>query len=299
MEEGKLMDKKYSGFEDNDYDDMFSDSSSSEHKFSASENEEDYNNSISDFCDTSIMTTGGNEMFSQEQANNLDTIKNASENADLNSDNVQEILKESVKNENVLEEDKVKYTSKEERENEEKQKESDENKRKMIIEGKEIIINAVDGATEEIEKCRPKDPRVREYKNVAVMPKASFAKPSAQGSGLKKIFFFIIACCSVGICFGVEANSYYNYMGGKTNGVMSCAFSWLTVENLPVSLSPLDTATFFGAFCIGAGILGVIGLFIWLDSDAKKRSRVGHEHGSSHLGSSRDFKTYKNKFMEK
>lgn len=293
------MDKKYSGYEDNDCDDMFSDTSSTEYKFPTPENEEDYSDSISDSCDTSVMTTGGNEMFSPEQANDLDSMKKVAEPTEISSNGVQDALGESVKKDKTIEEDKVRYTSKEDIENIEKQKESDANKEKMIIEGNELIKETVGGATERIEKCSPKDPHVREYKNVAVMPKVSFAKPSTQGSGLKKLLLFIIACCAVGTFFGVEANSYYNYKGGKTNGVMSCTFSWITVDNLPISISPLDATTFFGAFCIGAGILGVIGLFIWLDSDAKKRSRVGHEHGNSHLGTSRDFKIYKNKFMEK
>lgn len=46
MEEGELMDKKYSGYEDNDCDDMFSDTSSTEYKFPTPENEEDYSDSM-------------------------------------------------------------------------------------------------------------------------------------------------------------------------------------------------------------------------------------------------------------
>lgn len=183
---------------------------------------------------------------------------------------VQNVLDESVKAEDVVHEDEVRYATAEDLQNEKLQKESEDNKQALEIEGKRIALDVLKGATEELERTSPKDPHARQYKNSAVMPKVSFAKPSTQGGGLKKLFLFLIACCAVGIFFGVEANSYYNYKDGKTNGVMSCTFSWLTVENLPISVTPLDTATFFGAFAIGAGILGVIGLFIWLDSDAKK-----------------------------
>lgn len=296
-----MSEKKFSNFTE-DYEDIFATGSLPEQQPAASNDEDEDYETIGNICDTSVMTKMEKKgFFSQEQAKHMDTVANLQKSVDSQSQTnaVQNVLDESVKAEDVVHEDEVRYATAEDLQNEKLQKESEDNKQALEIEGKRIALDALKGATEELERTSPKDPHARQYKNSAVMPKVSFAKPSTQGGGLKKLFLFLIACCAVGIFFGVEANSYYNYKDGKTNGVMSCTFSWLTVENLPISVTPLDTATFFGAFAIGAGILGIIGLFIWLDSDAKKKSRVGHEHGSSHLGTSRDFKVYKNKFMEK
>lgn len=141
---------------------------------------------------------------------------------------------------------------------------------------------------------------VRKYTNVAEMQKIVFAKPKeVNGNPLKKIAIFGIVCLFVGIFFGVEANSYYNMMGGKVQSDLACAWSWLTVfDTMPVSIEPLNSSVFFTAFAIGFGILGIIGLFVYLDTEQKRLSRVGHEHGNARLGTKKDFKTFKTKFMD-
>lgn len=142
--------------------------------------------------------------------------------------------------------------------------------------------------------------RIRKYTNVAEMQKIVFAKPKEiNGNPLKKLAIFGIVCLFVGIFFGVEANSYYNMMGGKVQSDLACAWSWLTVfDTMPVSIEPLNTSVFFLSFALGFGILGVIGLFVYLDTEQKHLSRVGHEHGNARLGTKKDFKTFKTKFMD-
>lgn len=140
---------------------------------------------------------------------------------------------------------------------------------------------------------------VRKYTNEAQFEKISFAKPTELNRGGKKKFIiFALVCIAVGIFFAVEANSYWVYMNGKTTP-MSAAFAWVTVfDDLPVSLSPMDSSVMGMGFLMGAGILGIIGLFVYLDSDQKKLSRVGHEHGNARLGTPKDFKAFKQKFMD-
>lgn len=72
----------------------------------------------------------------------------------------------------------------------------------------------------------------------------------------------------------------------------------MVYDALPVSLTPLNTSVAGIAFLMGFGILGIIGLFIYLDSEQKNLSRVGHEHGSARLGEPKDFKNFKTKFMD-
>lgn len=132
---------------------------------------------------------------------------------------------------------------------------------------------------------------------MSTVPKITFAKPKEAGGGLKKLLFFLCACVAVGTFLGVKANSYWVSTGMKSGGFES-AYMWLLKENLPTVLNPLSPQIFGAGFCFGAGLLGIIGLFVYLDNDQKKRSRVGHEHGYTHIAEKKDFNVYKNKFME-
>lgn len=171
---------------------------------------------------------------------------------------------------------------------------------------KEKLTRIIDGVTlpvknniEDIKKQYDRKP-VRKYTNKAVMPKVTFSKPKEQGGGkAKKFFIFLIACAFVGGFMAVEANSYFNFKEGKVPSELSCAFSWLTVfDTLPISLSPINFSVMGIAFLFGFGILGIIGLFVYLDNEQKKQSRVGHEHGNARLGTPKDFKQFTQKFME-
>lgn len=178
---------------------------------------------------------------------------------------------------------------------------TDEETTEVVAEG-----DAADESAEDNKKDKkPKEPqKAREYTNQAEFYKANFGKPvELNGGGAKKLFMFLIACVATGLFFAVEANSYYvaKLNLGETANLtpMSCAFMWLTVfDTLKISLSPINGAVMGTAFLLGAGILGIIGLFVYLDSENRKLSRVGHEHGNARLGTPKDFKAFKQKFMD-
>ena len=141
--------------------------------------------------------------------------------------------------------------------------------------------------------------KVRTYNKTAEMPKIIYGAPVKKKSFLFKLVVFLIACSGVGTFLGVEANSYFFYKGGKVESALACAWSWMIeYDKMPTTISPINSEVFWTSFFVGFGLLGIIGLFIWLDNDSKKQSRVGHEHGNARLGTKRDFKIFKRKFMD-
>lgn len=200
---------------------------------------------------------------------------------------------------NVISADEIECVTVTEQEETKEKKSIVKRVRAFIVGLKEWTIEVTTDAVEALEKTSSEKPAVRTYSKKAEMPKTSHAKAYVEGQGKGfKYLLFAVACIATGAFLGIQANSYYYFKKGEVESAMSCAFGWLMVEDLPTVISPLNAEVFFTAFAMGAGILAVIGLFIWLDSDAKKRSRVGHEHGQARLGSKRDFKIYKNKFMD-
>ena len=140
---------------------------------------------------------------------------------------------------------------------------------------------------------------IREYKNKAQMEKVIFRKPKEiGGGGLKKVLIFLLVCVGAGLLFGVKANSYFIAKNGKVESAFACSYLWLTEDSIPTTIIPLNSGAFGSGFMIGFGVLAVIGLFIYLENDTKKQSRVGHEHGAAHLGTPSDFKAFKKQFME-
>ena len=113
-----------------------------------------------------------------------------------------------------------------------------------------------------------------------------------------KIFIFILACLGVGAFMGFKANSYYIFKEGNVTSLFSCAFSWLLEDEIPMKIAPLYTDVFMPAFGTWCGIILLIALFIYLDTEQKKLSRIGHEHGKARLGTARDFKKFKLSFMD-
>lgn len=164
------------------------------------------------------------------------------------------------------------------------------------IDGYEALYVALKDQNRKIVVGNP----VREYKGKVPTMDIKFDKPvDANKSFMPTLIFFLSAVLFAGGFFGVQANSYYIYEGMKKGATpMECAFGWITVDNLPVNLSPFNTDVFFTAFGVAAGILAVIGIFIYLDNDTKKQSRVGHEHGNARLGTASDFKKFRMKFMD-
>lgn len=200
---------------------------------------------------------------------------------------------------NVISADEIECVTATEQEELEEKKNVIKKVRAFIIGLKEWTIEVTTDAVETLEKTSSEKATIRTYSKKAEMPKVSHAKAYVEGQGKGfKYLLFAVACIATGVFLGIQANSYYYLQKGKVESPMSCAFGWLMVEDLPTITDPLNTEVFFTAFAMGAGILAVIGLLIWLDNDSKKHSRVGHEHGQARLGSGRDFKIYKNKFMD-
>ncbi len=129
-------------------------------------------------------------------------------------------------------------------------------------------------------------------------PKTTFAKPKEEIGILPKLITIACVCVAVGLFLGLQASSYYNYMDGKIRNTMSCLYSWITIDNMPFRPFPFAGDVFGTGFLTGFGISAVVALFLWLDADSKKASRVGHEHGNARLGTPKDFKSFKNRFME-
>lgn len=169
---------------------------------------------------------------------------------------------------------------------------STENGKKEVPIGKSEKEEGTKEENVENKKVRSAD------KHFAKMPKHRFAKPVEQENIISKIIMLIIGCIVVGVFLGIKANSYYVFTNGKVSA-LGCCFQWLMQDAMPTITSPLNLSIFFTGFGIGAGVIGLVGLFIALDSSEKKRSRVGHEHGNSRLATNKDFKSYQNRFMER
>lgn len=155
--------------------------------------------------------------------------------------------------------------------------------------------------TAEEEASGPRDTK-RTYKNGdPPIKKPSFGKPTEAKDGkltLKKVIIFFIICLGIGVFITLQANSYYNYKGGKVSNVFDCLYAWLMTGDMPFKPFPLnENVTMFGML-IGTGLPLVIGVFAHLSNDEKNQSRVGHEHGNARLATPDDYKAYSNRFME-
>lgn len=159
----------------------------------------------------------------------------------------------------------------------------------------------------DMEKDKDEEPQVpeqkvyekqRDYTNKIKKQAVTYRKPVERNAGgWKKVVIFLIACVAVGIFMGIKSSSYYLYKDGKVDSVLSCAWSWMMYE-APTILNRFNKEAFMAGFGVGAGALGTVGLFTWLDNDAKKASRVGHEHGNMQLAKPSDFKKYRRQFMD-
>ena len=179
---------------------------------------------------------------------------------------------------------------------------------RTISEEEKKAINAVKESTLELcqtvlneknKELTAELPKIRNYTNKAEFEKINFAKPvEAKGSWKKKLLILLVACLVVGCFLGVKANSYFIYTGGKTTDGIACTFSWLMADNMPYALTPFNSSIFMTAFGIGAGIVAIVGIFVYLEGEQKRQSRVGHEHGNARLGTASDFKKFKTQFMD-
>jgi hypothetical protein len=181
---------------------------------------------------------------------------------------------------------------------EEIEKEKQENY--ITINGVQILCETVKTGVQETKTVTNENtPHLREYNNKPQFYKPVFGKAKVGENNFKKYLFMAIASITVGIFGGIEANSYYIYINKDVNDIIACSWSWLTVfDSLPIKISPFYSSVFFESFLIWAGVLGVIFLLSSLDSEERKASRVGHEHGNMRLSTKADFKKYINKFMD-
>lgn len=234
-----------------------------------------------------------NETMSSMTAHETEMIKlqAALQNAADNS--VSETVENAVKSEEIS------FSSPE---TDEKQAEADaqaEKAREIIVDSFSWIVEKTIEGVDVIERTSDKKENVRTYNKVAEMPKITYAKAASEKSFVGTLIKFLIVCTVVGGIFAVYSNSYMAVHAKDEPTAMSCAFSWIMeFDSLSINLSTIYPEAFGMGFLMGFGILGIIGLFIWLDNDQKKQSRVGHEHGAARLGTDRDYKTFKNKFME-
>lgn len=167
---------------------------------------------------------------------------------------------------------------------------------KKLIDGVQIVVQAV---AEDVKSSEEPKEKIRTYEKKASMEKIVFRKPKQEGSFLPKLIIFLCVCAAVGVFLGLQANSYYIFKKGKVTSSFSCVFGWLLEENMPFSMQTLDSGVFGTGFLCGFLALLIIGLLVYLDKDAKKQSRVGHEHGKARLATPKDFRNFKNKFMER
>lgn len=213
----------------------------------------------------------------------------------------------AINNDETLSEDeavpeKVSYISSVTEQERIEENEKIEESRKIVIQANSWIVQTIKEAADVLERTSDKKESVRVYDKKAEMPKIKYSKATMKISGWKKFLLFLVACVIVGLFFAVYANSYKQ---AKINDLeqptlIGCAFGWILVmDTLELSLSHIYIDVFWSAFAMGFGLLALIGLFVWFDSDVRKQSRVGHEHGAARLGNERDYKKFKKKFMER
>lgn len=185
-------------------------------------------------------------------------------------------------------------------------KKSKKSREENIRELKASIMDDIDRVMREQMQQEKKKPglenlkKVRTYKNKARLDKVVYKKPVEVGRNkAKKILLFLCICFGISAFFGIKANSYYIYKGGKVNSLMSCSFSWLFEEKVSIKFSPFYVDVFGVAFLIWFLITSLMALFLFLDSEQRKQSRVGHEHGKARLGTVKDFRSFKVRFMDK
>lgn len=236
--------------------------------------------------DDYLFNVNESTVYTQEQKNAVaELIKKAKHDAEKNTpiffdieDSINTIVSEST---DYI----VETIDKEEKDNS-----------KKFINGVSIIFKKLtqEKHNEEVKKL----PQSRKYTNNAVFEKVNYAKPVVKKEsfvgGLIKL---TVVCLIIALFFGVQANSYCAYKNANIDDTLSCMWLWATVENLPITLTPLYTDVFSSCFFTALFVSAIVGAFMWIEKDQMKKSRVGHEHGNARLGTKSDFKKFKRKFM--
>ena len=180
-----------------------------------------------------------------------------------------------------------------------KASEASQQQLETIITGTARVVSTVKEALEETKQEEAAPQKARTYTNQVKYETYRYAKPKEiDGNPVQKLVMFLIVAVIVGIFLGLQSSSYFNFKGGKVQEAFSCVYLWLMESSMPFKPFPLNGKVFTTGFLTGSLAMGLFGLFQYLDNDAKKQSRVGHEHGNARLGTSSDFKKHQMQFMD-
>lgn len=171
-----------------------------------------------------------------------------------------------------------------------------EQEKMFIIDGVKIIMEA----SKSLKQTSADKPAVRKYnKKKPKRRKARFTKEKKEGSALGTFLKVVVIALIIGTFLGTKGLAYYNTYGTKKTTPAQACFGWFT-KDAPVTLEsvmPFNAEVFLTGLGIGAGAFLVIALFVYMDKDQKKESRIGHEHGKARLATPTDYKQYTNNFM--
>lgn len=173
----------------------------------------------------------------------------------------------------------------------------------------DLIEKGEDSSKAESEKAelekeikKQKDSMYKKVKEKMGLKKTVFAKPKEEKSFKQTLIKVAIVGVIIAGFFAVMGQSYVNYCystGKQAPSAFGAMFGWLGAGDMPFDLSVIDIDIMLTIFGIVLGAYALVATFILLEADTKKRSRVGHEHGSARLGTSSDFKKFQKRFMER
>lgn len=171
-----------------------------------------------------------------------------------------------------------------------------EQEKMFIIDGVKIIMEA----SKSLKQTSADKPAVRKYnKKKPKRRKAKFTKEKKEGSALGTFLKVVVIALIIGTFLGTKGLAYYNTYGTEKTTPAQACFGWLT-KDVPVTFEtvmPFNADVFLTGLGMGAGAFLVIALFVYMNNDQKKESRIGHEHGKARLATPTDYKQYTNNFM--
>jgi hypothetical protein len=171
-----------------------------------------------------------------------------------------------------------------------------EQEKMFIIDGVKIIMEA----SKSLKQTSADKPAVRHYnKKKPKRRKAKFTKEKKEGNAFGTFIKVVVIALIIGTFLGTKGLAYYNTYGTKKTTPSQACFGWFT-KDVPVTLQtvmPFNAEVFLTGLGIGAGAFLMIAVFVYLDKDQKKESRIGHEHGKARLATMTDYKQYTRNFM--
>ena len=171
-----------------------------------------------------------------------------------------------------------------------------EQEKMFIIDGVKIIMEA----SKSLKQTSADKPAVRHYnKKKPKRRKAKFTKEKKEGNAFGTFIKVVVIALIIGTFLGTKGLAYYNTYGTKKTTPAQACFGWFS-KDVPVTLQtvmPFNAEVFLTGLGIGAGAFLMIAVFVYLDKDQKKESRIGHEHGKARLATMTDYKQYTRNFM--